>query len=44
MRNKTWTYLVALLELGEKAIGSKWVFKLNENPYGSIDKYKLKLV
>lgn len=38
----TWT----LTELPpyRKAIGCKWVFKLKENPYGSINKYKARLL
>ena len=42
MRNSTWT-LVPLRE-GRKAIGCKWVFKIKENPYGMVNKYKAKLV
>ena len=38
VKNKTWS-LVPLLP-NRKAIGCKWVFKVNENPTGSILKYK----
>lgn len=42
MRNGTWT-LVELPQ-GRKAIGSKWVFRLKENPDRSINKSKARLV
>nr|KYP51497.1 Retrovirus-related Pol polyprotein from transposon TNT 1-94 [Cajanus cajan] len=40
--NRTWT----LVELpsGRKPIGCRWVFRLKENPDGSINKYKARLV
>lgn len=41
-RNNTWT-LVTLPE-GRKAVGCKRVFKVKENPNGSINKYKAWLV
>lgn len=42
LKNNAWT----LMELPphRKAIGCKWVFKLKENPDGSINKYKARLV
>lgn len=42
MRNNTWS--LVHLPPGRKAIGCKWVFKLKENPDGSINKYKARLV
>lgn len=42
MRNGSWS-LVPLLER-RKAIGCKWVFKVKENPDGTISKYKPRLV
>ena len=41
-RNNTWSLVD--LPPDRKAIGSKWVFKLKENPDGSINKYKARLV
>lgn len=41
-RNNTWS-LVSLPE-GRKAIRCKWVFRVKENPDGSINKYKAHLV
>lgn len=41
-RNNTRT-LVSLPE-GRKAVGCKWVYKVKENPDGSINKYKARLV
>lgn len=41
-RNKTWT-LVYLPE-GRRAISCKWVFKVKENPNGTVNKYKARLV
>ena len=42
LRNGTWS-LVDLTK-DRQAIGCKWVFKLKENPDGSINKYKARLV
>ena len=42
LRNNTWS-LVPLPE-GRKAIECKWVFKVKENPDGTINKYKTRLV
>lgn len=42
MRNNTWT--LVNLPPGRRAIGCKWVFRLKENPDGSINKYKARLV
>ncbi|KAL6315361.1 hypothetical protein AAG906_000468 [Vitis piasezkii] len=42
LRNNTWS-LVDLLA-GRKVIGCKWIFRVKENPDGSINKYKARLV
>lgn len=42
VNNNTWSLTV--LPLYRKAIGCKWVFKVKENPDGSINKYKACLV
>ena len=42
MRNGTWTLVD--LPLNRQAIGCKWVFKIKENPDGTINKYKARLV
>lgn len=41
-RNNTWT--LAPLPAGRKAIGCKWIFKVKENPNGTIHKKKARLV
>lgn len=41
-RNSTWT--LGLLPTGRKAIGCKWIFKIKENPDGTIHKHKARLV
>nr|KYP38387.1 Retrovirus-related Pol polyprotein from transposon TNT 1-94 [Cajanus cajan] len=40
--NHTWT--LTTLPPGRKPIGCKWVFRVKENPDGSINKYKARLV
>nr|KYP52905.1 Retrovirus-related Pol polyprotein from transposon TNT 1-94 [Cajanus cajan] len=40
--NNTWT--LSTLPPGRKPIGCKWVFRVKENPDGSINKYKARLV
>ena len=42
MDNHTWT--LTELPRNRKAIGSKWTYKLKQNPDGSIAKYKARLV
>ena len=42
LRNGTWT--VVELPPGKAAIGSRWVFKLQRNPDGTVDRYKARLV
>lgn len=42
MNNRTW-YLGPLPH-GRKAMGSKWVFRIKENPDGTINKYKARLL
>jgi len=40
--NNTWTLVP--LPPNREAIRCKWVFRLNENPNGTINKYKARLV
>lgn len=40
--NKTWTLVP--LPPGRQAIGCKWIFRIKENPDGSINRYKARLV
>ena len=42
MRNGTWTLVD--LPASRTAIGCKWVFRVKENPDGSVNKYKARLV
>ena len=42
MRNDTWTLVD--LPASRTAIGCKWVFRVKENPDGSVNKYKVRLV
>jgi hypothetical protein len=42
MDNHTWD--VVDLPPGRKAVKSKWVFKIKENPDGTVDRYKAHLV
>ncbi|RVW16830.1 putative mitochondrial protein [Vitis vinifera] len=42
LKNNTWSLVP--LPLGRTPIGCKWVFKVKENPDGSIQKYKARLV
>lgn len=41
---KNQTYTLVSPSATKKAIGCKWVFRVKENPDGSIDKYKAWLV
>ncbi|PNX59999.1 hypothetical protein L195_g051704 [Trifolium pratense] len=41
-QNQTWS--LVHLPANRKAIGCKWVFRIKENPDGSINKYKARLV
>ena len=42
LRNNTWSLVD--LPVGRKVIGCKWIFRVKENPDGSINKYKARLV
>lgn len=42
LKNGTW--VLTTLPSNMKTIGCKWVFKVKENPYGSVNKYKSRLV
>ncbi|KAL0349477.1 UNVERIFIED_CONTAM: Retrovirus-related Pol polyprotein from transposon RE1 [Sesamum radiatum] len=41
-QNETWE--IVDLPKGKRAIGSKWVYKVNLNPDGSVERYKARLV
>lgn len=41
-KNETW--LLVDHQVGQKIIDNKWVFKIKENPDGSVDRYKARLV
>lgn len=40
--NNTW--VLTTLPEGKKFIGSKWVFKVKYNSYGTVERYKARLV
>lgn len=40
--NNTWT--LTEFPFGKKSIGSKWVYKIKRRAYGSIERYKARLV
>lgn len=42
IRNNTWTFVALLAKM--IPIGCKWVFRVNENSDGSVNKYKARLV
>lgn len=42
LKNQTWTLVSPFVS--RKPIGCKWVFRVKENPNGSINKYKARLV
>lgn len=42
LNNNTWTFVP--LPPNRNAIGCKWVFHVKENPDGSVNKYKARLV
>ncbi|WJZ84694.1 hypothetical protein VitviT2T_004287 [Vitis vinifera] len=42
LRNNMWSLVD--LPAGRKLIGCKWIFRVKENPDGSINKYKARLV
>lgn len=42
MRNETW--VLEPLPAGRKAIGSRWVYTIKENPDGTIERYKARVV
>ena len=41
-RNHTWE--LTTLPPGKSPIGSKWVYKIKLNPYGSVERYKARIV
>ena len=42
IKNETWTLID--LPSSKTAIGYKWIFRVKENPDGSVNKYKVRLV
>ncbi|KAH9693065.1 retrovirus-related pol polyprotein from transposon RE1 [Citrus sinensis] len=42
IKNQTWTLIPH--DQNYKLIGNKWVYKVKENPYGTINRYKARLV
>ena len=41
-KNDTWE--LAILPIGKKTIGVKWVYKLKKNEKGEVERYKARLV